>query len=54
MHEGYDPDAVVDILDAGTLSSEDARDIDLLAVHADAAARGDQDIAIVQGIAQIG
>ena len=50
MHEAYDPDALVDLFDPNALTCQDVRQVDLLAVHADAAAGGDQQIAVVQGI----
>src|SRR5437773_10271242 len=48
MHEAYDPNAVVDFLDADALTRQDSRDIDAFGVHADATASGDDDVAIVQ------
>jgi hypothetical protein len=54
MHEAYDPDAVVDFLDADALAGQRVRDADLLAVHADATASGHQGIAIVQRVGQVG
>ena len=54
VHEADDPNAVVDFLDAEFLTGEHGRDIDLFPVHADAAAGGDQDIAVVQGIFEFG
>ena len=47
MHEAYDPDAVVDLLDADTLTGQHVREVDALAVHADASAGGDHDFAVV-------
>jgi hypothetical protein len=44
-HEADDPNAVVDLLDAEPLTGKDGRDVDFLAVDADAAAGGDQDLA---------
>ena len=41
LHEAYDPDAIVDLLDADALTGQHAGDVDLLAVHADATASGD-------------
>lgn len=49
VHEAYEPNAVVDFLDSQPLTGEYGRDIDLLAVHADAAACGDEDVAVVEG-----
>jgi hypothetical protein len=48
MHEAYDSDAVIDFLDSDALTGQHIRDADLLAMHADASASGDQDITIVQ------
>jgi len=53
VHEGDEPNAVVDFLDAEFLAGEHDRDIDLLPVQADAAAGGDQDIAVVPGIFEV-
>jgi hypothetical protein len=49
-HEADDPNAVVNFLDAEALAGKDGRDIDALAMHADAAAGGHQEIALVQRI----
>lgn len=54
MHEGDEPDALVDLLDAEPLAGEHGRDLDLLAVHADASAGGDEDIAVMQGVNEFG
>ena len=37
-HEADDPNSVVNLLDAKSLTGKDGRDIDLLSMHADAAA----------------
>ena len=50
MHEVDEPNAVVDFGDAELLTGEHGRDIDLFPMHADAAAGGDQDVAVVLGI----
>jgi len=42
VHEADDPNTVVDLLDAEALTGEHGRDIDALAMHADAAAVGDE------------
>jgi len=49
-----EPNAVVDFLDAEALAGEYMRDVDAVAVHADATAMGDQDLAVVQRIAALG
>jgi len=54
MHEAYDPDPVVDLLDAYALTGQYVRDADLLAMHADATASGNEGIAVVQRVGQIG
>ena len=48
VHEADKANALVDFFDANFLASEYSRDVDLLAVHADAAARGDEAFAVVQ------
>jgi hypothetical protein len=48
LHEADDPNAVVDLLDAEALPGEHGRDIDLLPVHADAPAGGDNHLAVVE------
>jgi hypothetical protein len=53
VDEGDEPNAVIDLLDAEALSGEDVRDIDFLAVHADAAAGGDEDVAVVEGVGEV-
>ena len=47
LHEADDPNSLVDFLDADALTCQDGREVDAFAVHADAAASGDEDIAIV-------
>jgi hypothetical protein len=54
VHETDEPNALVNFLDSEPLTGEDGRDVDLLSVHADAAASGDQDIAVVHRVAQLG
>ena len=49
-HEADDPNAFVDFLDAEPLTGHHGGDIDLLSMHADPPARGDEDIAVVEGI----
>jgi hypothetical protein len=53
-HEADDPNAVVDFLNAKALAGKDDGDVDPFAVHADAAAGGDQDVAVVQRIGEFG
>ena len=54
MHEGDLPNAFVDFLDAEPLSSQHGGDVDLLSVHTDAAAGGDEDITVMEGIVDVG
>ena len=49
-HEADEPNAVVDFLDPQALTGQDGRDVDPLAIHADASAGGDQRVAVVQGV----
>jgi hypothetical protein len=53
MHEAYKPNAVVDLLDSHSLTGEHGRYVDFFAVHADAAAGGDEGVAVVEGIFQL-
>jgi hypothetical protein len=53
-HEADEPNAVVYLLDSKPLTGEHGGDVDLLAMHADAAACGDQHVAIVKGIIEVG
>jgi hypothetical protein len=50
VHEAYDPNAVVDLLDAEAPAGEHGRDVDPLSMHADAAAGGDKDFPVVQRV----
>jgi len=54
VHEADDPNAVVDLLDAEALTGEHSRDVDALAMHADAAAVGDENVAVVQRVCEVG
>ena len=53
MHEADEPNALVDFLDSEFLSGQHDGDVDFLAVQAEASAIGDEDVAIVEGIAQL-
>jgi hypothetical protein len=61
-HEADDPNAIVDFLATESLAGQDGRDVDLFAMHADAAMRphavmrscGDEDIAIVERVGDLG
>lgn len=48
MHEADEPNAVIDFLDSEPLPGHDGGDVDLLAVHADAAAGSDERISVVE------
>ncbi|MBY5398092.1 hypothetical protein AB9E29_25545 [Rhizobium leguminosarum] len=48
MHEADEPNAVINLLDVEPLAGHDCEDIDLLAVHADAAAIGHQYVTLVE------
>ncbi len=52
-HEADEPNSVVDFLDSEPLASQDRRDVDSLPVHADAAAGGDEDVAVVQRVGEL-
>jgi hypothetical protein len=54
MHEAGKPEMVVDLLDADGLAGEDQTEIDLAAIEADAAARGDGDRLVVEGVVELG
>jgi hypothetical protein len=54
VHEADDPNTVIDLLDAKALTGEDGRDIEPLAMHADAAAVGDEDVAVMQWVCEVG
>ena len=53
-HEGDEPNALVDLLDSEAVAGQCGGDVDLLLVHADAAAGGDEHVAVVKGIIEIG
>ena len=52
VHEADEPNAVIDLFDPKLLTSQHNRDVDLLAMQAEAPAIGDDYIAIVEGIGQ--
>jgi len=52
-HEGDEPNGVVAFRDADGLPGKDGWEIDPLAVQADAAAGGDENLSIVEGIAEL-
>ena len=54
VHEGDEPSAVFDFLKADALTGKDGREIDLLFVQADAAAGRDHEVAVVEGIGDLG
>jgi hypothetical protein len=53
VDEGYEPNSLVNLLDAELLSGEDGGDIDFLSVDADTAAGCDEDVAVVEGILEV-
>nr|WP_196776309.1 hypothetical protein [Rhizobium etli] len=50
MHEADEPNAVADFPESQFLAGWHGRDVDLLAIDADATAMGHQRIAIVEGV----
>ena len=54
VDEGDEPNPLVDLFGSEALSSEDAGDIDFLAMQADAATGGDEDVGIVEGVLEVG
>ena len=52
VHKADQPDVVADLLDADVLPGEDAAEIDLLPVEADAAAARDGDGFVVERIVE--
>jgi hypothetical protein len=54
VHEGDEPNSLVDLLDAEPLSGEDDGDIDFLSMQADAVAGGDDDGLVVEGVVELG
>ena len=53
VHEACEPNAVVDFLDTECMASKDGLDIDVFAMQADAAARRDQNITVVERVSQL-
>jgi hypothetical protein len=53
-HEGYEPGVIFHFLEAQGLAGQDVREVDLLAVKANSAARGDQDRSVVEWIFERG
>jgi hypothetical protein len=54
VHEGDEPDALVDLFDSDHLAGEDLAQVDLAGVEADAAAGGDDDGLVVEGVVELG
>jgi hypothetical protein len=50
VHKGQEPDTVIDLFDAHSLTCERGAEVDFLFVNADSSAAGDQSGAIVEGI----
>src|SRR3546814_3829887 len=53
LHEAYQPNVVVDFLDSEALSGQGGRDVDFLAVHADAPAACDEQVAVVERVVDL-
>jgi hypothetical protein len=49
VDEADEPNSLVHLLDAEALSGQDGGDVDFLAVDADTATGGDEDVAVVEG-----
>ena len=54
VHEAGEPNAVVDRLDAELLARQHGRDVDPLAMQAEAATGGDENLEIVERIDEFG
>ena len=54
VHEADEPYAVVGLLDADILAGEDRAEIDLSPFESDAAAGGDGDCLVMEGIFELG
>src|SRR6266478_2558675 len=53
VHEADEPNPILGLFDAGGLAGKELTEIDLLAVDADAAARGHGDGLVVEGIVEV-
>jgi len=54
VHEADEPNAVVDLLDAESLTSQHGGDVDPLAMQAEPSAGGDENVAVMERIGQFG
>jgi len=54
VHEGDEPDALVDLFDCNHLAGKDLAQVDLAGVEADAAASGDDNGLVVEGVVELG
>ena len=54
VHEADEPNAVFDFFDSEPLPGHDGRDVDLFAMHADAAAGCDENISVMERIVDSG
>ena len=52
MHEAREPNAVFDFFDAEALPGKHGGDVDLFSVHADSSAGGDEDVLVMEGVAE--
>ena len=53
IHKAYQPDSIADFFDPDVLTGKHRAQIDLAAPEADAAALGDGDGAVVEGVVQL-
>jgi hypothetical protein len=53
LHKAHQPHPVADLLDADVLAGKDGAEVDLALADADAAAMGDGNGAIVEGVLQV-
>ena len=51
IHEGDEPNAVLDLFDSKGLAGKDGWEVDFLAVQANATAGGDEDVLVVEWVA---
>jgi hypothetical protein len=54
MHEADEPNAVIDFLDAESLTGERGRDVDPLAMQAEPSACSDEKVSVMERIGKIG
>jgi hypothetical protein len=54
VHEADEPNAVIDFLDAESLTGERGRDVDPLAMQAEPPASSDEKVSVMERIGKIG